>query len=69
MLVRRLTRRGNTVGLVVPTKYLNRLMWGAGDYVALEVQGDTLVVKNVAQRGVAHLQARPEGGDEARTQD
>lgn len=51
MEVRKVHARGNSAAIAIPTPYLNRLRWGVGDYVPLEVADDTLVLRSVARRG------------------
>ncbi len=47
MQVQRISRHGNSSGIVIPLGYLRELGWHQGDYVVLERYGDELIVYRV----------------------
>lgn len=51
MQLSKINKRGNAHGITIPRAYLRDLQWGAGDYLALEIFADRLMVTRVKPPG------------------
>lgn len=47
MLITKISQRGNSLGVNIPTSYLRDLGWRKGDHVMLEIQNGFLLADKV----------------------
>jgi antitoxin component of MazEF toxin-antitoxin module len=59
----RLLRIGNSMGVILPKRYLDALSWWQADTLHVRVEGDTIVVRNLTQKQIQPLHARADHGD------
>ena len=58
MLITKISKRGNSLGLNIPTCYLRDLGWRKGDHVMLEIQNGFLIADKVVPE-VRPVKLRP----------
>lgn len=51
MQLSKINKRGNAHGITIPRVYLKHLQWATGDYLALEIFADRLMVTRVKPPG------------------
>ncbi len=61
MQIVKLSRRGNSRGIVVPKPCLDQLQWGIGDLLLLEVAPDQLRVQLLRNVDLKHYHPNPDG--------
>lgn len=64
MQIVKLSRRGNSRGIVVPKPCLHRLQWGLGDLLLLEVAPNQLRVQLLSTVDLKHYRPTPEAQPE-----
>ncbi len=60
----RLIHNRTTTLMCIPRPFMRLLRWMEGDHVALAVEGDALVVKNLERHVVALTSPTTRGGDD-----
>ncbi len=63
MALTRLTRLGNSLGVVVPAATLREMGWWQGDVVKQSIEDGRLVLQNLTQAKVRPAHNRVEFGD------
>ena len=63
MAVTRITRLGNSLGIVVPVQTLRELEWWQGDIVKQSIEDGKLVLQNLTQAKVRPVHHTAEFGD------
>lgn len=63
MKITRLTRVGNSLGVVVPTDTLREIGWWQGDTIKQSVVDGKLVLQNLTQHNIQRVHEHAEFGD------
>lgn len=63
MKVGKVLKIGDSLGIVIPRPILRKLSWWQADHLVMEVQDDTLVLRNLTQLKARPIHTREEYGN------